>query len=490
MDRIKHSIDTAFHKGVLTPLEYLRAQVQYDKLVKAATGEGSRGGHVIGHTSTGKPVYDKFGHKGHKNFTKQDHRDATDVHDKYIGMQDVNTTYGEKTKKEHEKQSRLHEDAVLNYKESPKIDQSLLNKFDEKWVKEGVDDLIKKHGAHADATRKEIGRLHIVLATDASNPANGSIKQQIEKLTTGLSEHSSKVGEQIKNLKKPSEFMTPEQLQYHMEEHFKDKNPLPKINEDVASIERYTPKFLEETGHEFVIGKYKNGEHYLYHVGSGRMVPANSGNYVERDRKPTPGVFGDTGGKELHFVSDRRPKFNGDHMADVGFKTIKELKHFYDNVMPKNPKVAKSLPEMVRTAPLKKATNLSLLTSQLESIVKATKPLVLKTTSGKQIHDHFDSDATEDYEAQDHLDAARYHAKEYAKKKEIKHSHASLQHFLAAAAKKGKDGVKHTLEQLVAHVENTSEQRLKEVAKNHSNQHLRDLAARELERRKPKPVKK
>jgi hypothetical protein len=32
------------------------------KLIKAATGEGSRGGKIIGHTPSGKPIYDSEGH--------------------------------------------------------------------------------------------------------------------------------------------------------------------------------------------------------------------------------------------------------------------------------------------------------------------------------------------------------------------------------------------------------------------------------------------
>lgn len=124
-----------------------------------------------------------------------------------------------------------------------------------------------------------------------------------------------------------------------------------------------------------------------------------------------------------------------------------------------------------------------------DSIEKATKSQVIKTASGKVIQDSFAHKDHEDFDAQDHLDAAKHHAKLYAAKKNIKDSHAAMRHFMAHAEKKGGEELKHSLEQLVAHVEQTSEKRLKEVAKNHSNQHLRDLASRELERRKPKPTK-
>lgn len=48
------------------------------KLEKA--GEGSKGGKVIGHTKSGKPVYEKFNHSAHKDFTPDEHMDANLAH--------------------------------------------------------------------------------------------------------------------------------------------------------------------------------------------------------------------------------------------------------------------------------------------------------------------------------------------------------------------------------------------------------------------------
>lgn len=45
-------------------------------------GEGSRGGHVIGHTSTGKPVYANHKHKSHGGFTPEEHKQAANLHEK------------------------------------------------------------------------------------------------------------------------------------------------------------------------------------------------------------------------------------------------------------------------------------------------------------------------------------------------------------------------------------------------------------------------
>ena len=44
-------------------------------------GEGSRGGKVIGHTSSGKPIYSDHGHQAHASFSFDDHREAAMAHD-------------------------------------------------------------------------------------------------------------------------------------------------------------------------------------------------------------------------------------------------------------------------------------------------------------------------------------------------------------------------------------------------------------------------
>lgn len=58
-----------------------------DALVKAyndsiAKAEGARGGKVIGHTKSGKPIYESANHEAHKNFSIAEHDDAIKVHEK------------------------------------------------------------------------------------------------------------------------------------------------------------------------------------------------------------------------------------------------------------------------------------------------------------------------------------------------------------------------------------------------------------------------
>lgn len=49
---------------------------QFIKTKPGFSGEGSRGGKVIGHTKSGKPVYDRPNNNFHDEFTSEDHRDA------------------------------------------------------------------------------------------------------------------------------------------------------------------------------------------------------------------------------------------------------------------------------------------------------------------------------------------------------------------------------------------------------------------------------
>ena len=47
-------------------------------------GEGSKGGKVIGHTKSGKPIYEDHKHLSHKDFSEEDHKDAQKIHDDFV----------------------------------------------------------------------------------------------------------------------------------------------------------------------------------------------------------------------------------------------------------------------------------------------------------------------------------------------------------------------------------------------------------------------
>jgi hypothetical protein len=74
-----------FEKGLVSEEVFVQSMNILGLSDKAADiiekgGEGSKGGKVIGHTKSGKPIYDKPEHKAHTDFTEEDHRDAAKVH--------------------------------------------------------------------------------------------------------------------------------------------------------------------------------------------------------------------------------------------------------------------------------------------------------------------------------------------------------------------------------------------------------------------------
>lgn len=127
----------------------MQARPGHDDIEKG--GEGSRGGKVIGHTRSGKPVYD-VSHRGfvevnhsnkksfkanYEHFTPEDHQDAIGLH-----------------KKEHElAKDRFREDAEKHFnRKFKKPDKSSRREGygieNSSFDKEEYDEMSKKHGSH------------------------------------------------------------------------------------------------------------------------------------------------------------------------------------------------------------------------------------------------------------------------------------------------------------------------------------------------------
>lgn len=63
VESAKHNRQKALHIAKITGL-------------KVDAGEGSKGGHVVGHTTSGKPIYQDFKHISHRGFTEKEHHEA------------------------------------------------------------------------------------------------------------------------------------------------------------------------------------------------------------------------------------------------------------------------------------------------------------------------------------------------------------------------------------------------------------------------------
>lgn len=134
----------------------LQKAVEFD-IMKA---EGSRGGKVIGHTKSGKPIYDSVTpHKDHKGFEREDHEDAA-------------TLLREKQKKSTSAQKQY------DYKDQVNYHERLIKKKEEESRHKVGDHVIDSEGNQGKVTHaddKEIAVEH----TDGS--VSGYTHDQIRK---------------------------------------------------------------------------------------------------------------------------------------------------------------------------------------------------------------------------------------------------------------------------------------------------------------------
>lgn len=81
-NEVRKSLSDKLEKGMITQEVFDKATEQLDNLLVKAKGEGSKGGKIIGHTKSGKPVYagNKSDHQDHKEWESQDHKDAEEYH--------------------------------------------------------------------------------------------------------------------------------------------------------------------------------------------------------------------------------------------------------------------------------------------------------------------------------------------------------------------------------------------------------------------------
>ena len=173
-------------------------------LNKAGKGEGSKGGKVIGHTKSGKPIYENANHPAHKNFTMNDHDDARKMHiakmegtkqseKKDNHWEQANSHYSAMNKMEHKKEKHqtaakltgkggaslaqarkvlndLKTKKSFNFKIDIKKAKEKLkggradgkpdSRYDKKALKEGTEDELKDHGGGKQVA-KEITKDHL-----------------------------------------------------------------------------------------------------------------------------------------------------------------------------------------------------------------------------------------------------------------------------------------------------------------------------------------
>jgi hypothetical protein len=112
-------------------------QDAFNDLIKS--GEGSRGGKVIGHTKSGKPIYDQHNHPAHAGFNAKDHRDAANKNSMLMQKYD---NLAAESKKDKEKTAHYQEKADRFSSNSESHGEDAAKGWKLKSVDTALDDLV------------------------------------------------------------------------------------------------------------------------------------------------------------------------------------------------------------------------------------------------------------------------------------------------------------------------------------------------------------
>lgn len=145
----------------------------------AKSGEGSRGGKIIGHTKTGKPVYDSAGHSAHSDFTPQEHKQAAKISEKMSDEADKKAgVMGSKEGEAHWDRADAHRKAAnkmeMDKKKMPKAPDK--EKFSQMSMGEHYKEAEKHHEMskkHEEAGNKDKAEMHRKLY-EAHDQAHGA----------------------------------------------------------------------------------------------------------------------------------------------------------------------------------------------------------------------------------------------------------------------------------------------------------------------------
>lgn len=105
-------------------------EARWDAEKQDAAGEGSRGGRVIGHTSSGKPIYANHGHVSHGSFSSKDHGEAANLHMKLMqrSADIAASTEHSSTHNKQSKQADHHESQMKKHGESQRFQEERVKK--------------------------------------------------------------------------------------------------------------------------------------------------------------------------------------------------------------------------------------------------------------------------------------------------------------------------------------------------------------------------
>lgn len=177
---------------------YIQKSEDADSFQKG--GEGSRGGKVIGHTKSGKAVYESS-KTGMEDHTEQDHRDAADVHEKEQGKAFDRKNY--KTQQHHKSMSYFHNRAADVKRENESGKKSMGKDKGESLITQAMVEQIKANGGTSDKTM--IGAMRKFAQEVGNTYTESEYNQMLEEYKAGSDsksvehEHKLKEGSKVKS---------------------------------------------------------------------------------------------------------------------------------------------------------------------------------------------------------------------------------------------------------------------------------------------------
>ncbi len=161
-----------------------------------AGGEDSRGGHIIGHTGSGKPIYSVHGHLEHKDFNVREHGEAANAHlragDKIHEKIEQADQAGKRNQDQHAEQKNqlAHHDKQM---ELHGADQWRLGRTRKKTVTPQVPHGVKDDSEVGDDPQKtNAGGIRVKLIKDGISIGSGDTTFKLDKLELDIPDEAQK----------------------------------------------------------------------------------------------------------------------------------------------------------------------------------------------------------------------------------------------------------------------------------------------------------
>jgi len=220
-------------------------------------GEGSRGGKIIGHTKSGKAIYDTASHESHKDFTPEDHNDAYKIHHDQM-FDDRDRTQHHRTQRDvHSSQSNLKSEEAYKEKsaakktaEKNKVEIDKLNKERKQLLIDMEQEAEPEGGPIADRYGKKLDQIdNKIDKLKGSNGGKGDVGSNVWKVNFKHPESGNLSNSTVKaSNQKEAERIARERLG-HSDEHkvisafeVPDETPYERGKKEAEAQAKLTPE--------------------------------------------------------------------------------------------------------------------------------------------------------------------------------------------------------------------------------------------------------